>query len=85
MLEDGSSKFARLLIDLLVPLRFAAVHLPLRRLEWYWMLIEAKARSLNAAGTKLKQLRRTNDGRVSPIISLNNPQGFPCAVPLSLN
>lgn len=48
-------------------------------------LIEAKARSLNAEGTKLKQLRRPNDGGVSPIISLNNPRGFPCVVPLSLN
>lgn len=59
--KDSSSKFAQLVIDLLIP-------------PWSAMctdnsgggtvlnaLIELDAQNLNAAGTKLKQLGRTNE------------------------
>lgn len=59
--KDSSSKFARLVIDSLIPPWSAACADSCGGGTVFKALIEPNAQSLNAAGTKSTQLGRTND------------------------
>lgn len=48
-------------------------------------LIEPRAQSLNAAGTKPTQLGRANDAGCRPLFFPNIPKGIPYLASLSLN
>lgn len=65
--KDSSSKFAQLVIDLLIPPWSAACADSSGGGTVLNALIEPNARSLNAAGTKPTQLGRTNDVGYHPL------------------
>lgn len=66
--KDSSSKFAHLLIDLLIPPWSSVCADSSGGGTVLNALIELNAQSLNAAGTKPTQLGRTNDVGYHPLL-----------------
>lgn len=67
VVKDSSSKFAQLVIDLLIPSWSAVYTDSSGGGTMLNALIEPNAQSLNVAGTKLTQLGRTNEVGYHPL------------------
>lgn len=74
--KDSSSKFPRLVIDLLIPPWSAACADSSGGATVLDPLIELNAQGLNAAGTKPTQLGRTNDAGYRPLFLQITYGGF---------